>query len=106
MRKIKKNDEVIVLTGADKGACGKILKVVDAGKRVIVEGVHVIKKHVKPNPNKNQAGGILEREAPIPMQNVAIFNRLTNKKDKVCFKILEGKMVRYFKSTGELIDIV
>ena len=104
MRKIKRNDEVIVLTGRDKGKRGKVNRVL-ADDRLIVAGVQMIKKHQKPNPQMGIAGGIIEKEAPIHTSNVAIFNPSTNKADRVGFKILEdGKKIRVFKSNGEAID--
>jgi large subunit ribosomal protein L24 len=104
MRKIKREDEVIVLTGKDKGKRGKVVQVLD-DNRVLVAGVNIIKKHQKPNPQRNEQGGIQEREAPIQVSNVAIFNGATSKADRVGFKILEGgRKVRIFKSTGEVID--
>lgn len=112
MRKIKKDDSVIVIAGKSKGVQGKVLRVVNkvkSGKEVVkllVEGANLVKKHVKPNPNTNTTGGIVEREAPIAISNVAVFNPVTKKADKVGIKILEdGRKVRYFKSNGELVDI-
>lgn len=106
MFKIKKNDEVIVLAGKDKGKRGKVLKIFPAKKRLLVEGVSLIKKHVKPNPQTNTSGGIVTREASIDISNVAIFNPMTNKADRVGFKFLEsGKKVRFYKSNNEVIDI-
>ena len=104
MRKIKREDDVIVLTGKDKGKRGKVVQVLD-DNRVVVAGVNIIKKHQKPNPQRNEQGGIQEREAPIQVSNVAIFNAATSKADRVGFKILEdGRKVRFYKSTGEVID--
>ena len=104
MRKIKREDEVVVLTGKDKGKRGKVVKVLD-DSRVLVAGVNIIKKHQKPNPQRNEQGGIQEREAPIQVSNVGIFNNATSKADRVGFKILEdGRKVRIYKSTGEVID--
>lgn len=104
MRKIKRDDDVIVLAGKDKGKRGKVTKVLD-DSRVLVAGINIIKKHQKPNPQRNQTGGIVEKEAPIQVSNVAIFNAATSKADRVGFKILEdGTKVRVFKSTGEVID--
>lgn len=104
MRKIKREDEVVVLTGKDKGKRGKVVQVLD-DNRVLVAGINIIKKHQKPNPQRNEQGGIQEREAPIQVSNVAIFNGATSKADRVGFKILEdGRKVRVFKSTGEVID--
>lgn len=104
MRKIKRDDEVIVLTGRDKGKRGKVAKVVD-DSRLLIGGINIVKKHQKPNPQANVQGGIVEKEAPIQVSNVAIYNAATNKADRVGFKILEdGSKVRVFKSTGEVID--
>jgi large subunit ribosomal protein L24 len=103
MRKIKRNDEVIILTGKDKGKRGKILRVL-ASDRVIVSGINMVKRHTKPNPAKNEAGGIVEKEASIAISNVAIVNPETNKADRVGFKFLEdGTKVRFFKSSGAVV---
>ncbi|KAF7599218.1 MAG: 50S ribosomal protein L24 [Candidatus Dactylopiibacterium carminicum] len=103
MNKIRKGDEVVVLTGKDKGRRGVVLRRVDA-ERVVVEGVNRVKKHTKPNPVKGQVGGIVEKEMPIHVSNVGLFNPATQKADRVGFKLLEdGKKVRVFKSNGELI---
>ena len=99
MRKIKTDDEVIVIAGKDKGKRGKVARVLD-DQRVVVSGVNVIKKHTKPNPQANIAGGIVEKEAPIQVSNVAIFNSETNKADRVGFKVEDGKKIRVFKSNG------
>lgn len=105
MYKIKKDDEVMILTGKNRGAHGKVLRVLRKESKLIVEGVNIIKKHVKPNPNANTEGGIVKREAPIHISNVAIYNQATKKPDHVKFKILEsGKKVRCYKSNGECID--
>jgi len=105
MRKIKKDDEVIVLAGKDKGKRGTVLRVVDDG-HVVVENINTVKRHTKGNPQMGQAGGILDKEMPIDVSNVALFNSQTEKGDRVGFKILEdGRKVRYFKSTGEVVDI-
>jgi large subunit ribosomal protein L24 len=104
MRKIKREDDVIVLTGRDKGKRGKVAKVVDES-RVIIGGVNIVKKHLKPNPQAGVQGGIVEKEMPIQVSNIAIYNAATNKADRVGFKILEdGSKVRVFKATGEVID--
>ncbi|MGH1371348.1 MAG: 50S ribosomal protein L24 [Cellvibrionaceae bacterium] len=104
MRKIKRDDEVIVVAGRDKGKRGKVVNVL-ADDRLLVSGVHMIKKHQKPNPQLGVAGGIVEKEAPIQISNVAIFNSATGKADRVGFKILEdGTKVRVFKSNGEAVD--
>ena len=107
MRKIKKNDEVVVLTGKNRKVHGKVLRVVAKGTKVVVEGVNLLKKHVKPNPNTQTQGGIIKREAPVHISNVAIYNPGTRKADRVVFKVLQdGKKVRCFKSNGELIEVV
>jgi len=104
MKKIKRDDEVIVTTGKDKGKRGKVLKVLADG-RVIVSGVNMVKKHTKPNPMLGTPGGIVEKEAPIQVSNVAIFNPQTGKADRVGFQIREdGTKVRIFKSTKEAVD--
>ncbi|MEW5007949.1 MAG: 50S ribosomal protein L24 [Cycloclasticus sp.] len=104
MNKIKKGDEVIVLTGKDKGKTGVILSVVSADK-VLVEGINTVKKHQKPNPNKGIDGGIVEKQMPINVSNVAIYNPQTKKADRVGFRVLEdGKKVRFFKSNNEVLD--
>jgi len=104
MLKIKRDDEVIVITGKDNGKRGKVLSVLE-NDRLLVSGVNIIKKHTKPNPQAGVAGGIIEKEAPIQLSNVAIFNAATGKADRVGFKNLEdGKKVRFFKSNNELVD--
>ncbi|SDK36157.1 MULTISPECIES: 50S ribosomal protein L24 [Ferrimonas] len=100
--KIRRNDEVVVLAGKDKGKRGKVTLVLSDGK-VIVEGVNLVKKHQKPNPHMGVAGGIIEKEAAIDASNVAIFNPATSKGDRVGFRLEEGKKVRFFKSNGELV---
>ncbi len=101
--KIRRDDEVIVLAGKDKGKRGKVLSVVAESGRVFVEGINLIKKHQKPVPQLNQAGGIVENEASIDVSNVAIYNSETGKADRVGFKIEDGKKLRIFKSTGKTI---
>lgn len=104
MQKLKREDEVIVLTGRDKGKRGKIVTIRDDG-RAIVAGVNMVKRHTRPNPNIGEQGGIKEKEAPIDVSNLAIFNTDTSKADRVGFKVLEdGKKVRIYKSTQEVID--
>jgi len=104
MNKIRKGDEVIVTTGKDKGKRGAVLNVLDTG-RVVVEGVNKAKRHTRPNPIKGVNGGILEKEMSIHVSNVALFNRATQKADRVGFKMLEdGRKVRVFKSSGEVVD--
>ncbi|ART80671.1 50S ribosomal protein L24 [Oceanisphaera avium] len=101
--KIRRDDEVIILTGKDKGKRGKVTKVlVEAGK-VVVAGINLNKKHQKPNPQLGQAGGIIEQEAPLDVSNVALFNSATGKADRVGFRFEDEKKVRFFKSTGELV---
>jgi large subunit ribosomal protein L24 len=104
MRKIKCNDEVIVITGKDKGKRGTVTRLVGDNK-VVVSGINIVKRHTKPNPNANVAGGIVEKEAALDISNVAIFNAESKKADRVGFKILEdGKKKRVFKSTNKEID--
>lgn len=104
MKKLKKDDEVIVLTGRDKGKRGKVVDIRDDG-RAIVGGVNIVKRHTKPNPNAGEQGGIKEQEAPIQISNLAIFNTSTDKADRVGFKVQDdGKKVRIFKSSQEVID--
>lgn len=104
MNKIKKGDEVIVLTGKDKGNRGKVTRI-DADGKVMVQGVNLAKKHQKPNPAKGVTGGIIEKEMPIDISNVGIYNPETQKADRIGFKFLDdGKKVRFFKSTNEIVD--
>jgi len=103
MNKIRSGDEVIVLTGRDKGKRGKVLARVDAD-HLSVEGVNLVKKHVKPNPMKGTTGGVISKTMPIHQSNVAIYNATTAKADRVGIKLLaDGKKVRVFKSSGEQI---
>ncbi len=104
MNKIKSDDEVIVIAGKDKGKRGKVLKIV-GDDRVLVSGINMIKRHTKPNPQAGVAGGIVEKEAPLQVSNVAIFNPSTNKADRVGVRVEGDKRVRFFKSNGELVDI-
>ena len=100
MNKIRKGDEVIVITGKDKGKRGVVLSVGEG--KVVVEGINLVKKHTKPNPLKGTTGGIVEKAMPIHQSNVAIFNAATGKADRVGIKVLaDGKKVRVFKSSGE-----
>ena len=101
--KIRRDDEVVVLAGKDKGKQGKVLKVLIADNRVIVEGVNLVKKHQKPNPKLGEAGGIVEKEASIHVSNVAVVNPATGKADRVGFRFEDEKKVRFFKSNGELV---
>lgn len=104
-KKIRKDDDVVVIAGKDKGRQGRVLKVLSNGK-VLVEGVNVVKKHQRGNPQTQAQGGIIEREAPLQVSNVAIVDPATGKASRVGFKVLEdGQKVRYFKSSGEIIDV-
>ncbi|AXK38559.1 50S ribosomal protein L24 [Crenobacter cavernae] len=102
MRKIRKGDDVIVLTGKDKGKRGTVLRVLE--DKLVVEGVNIAKKHQKPNPIRGVAGGVVEKTMPLHISNVAIFNPATQKADRVGIKQLEdGRKVRVFKSSGEVV---
>lgn len=103
MRKIKRDDEVIVLAGKERGKRGKVQKVLDNNK-LLVSGINMIKKHTKPNPQLGVPGGIVEKEAPIEVSNVAIFNPDTKKADRVGFKVDGDTKVRVYKSSGQAID--
>lgn len=106
MRKIKKGDEVIVVTGRDKGRRGTVLRVIPEEDRLLVENINVVKRHTKGDPNKGVAGGILEKEMPIHLSNVMMFNPATSKGDRVGIRTLEdGRKVRYFKSNNEVLDV-
>ncbi len=111
MKRIKTGDTVIVTAGKSKGHVGKVLRVVNGMlEKVVVEGANMMKKHVKPNPQLEQKGGIISREAPLHVSNVALYNPITKKADKVGFKFLEKEgntlKVRYFKSNNEIVDLV
>ncbi|MBW7859992.1 MAG: 50S ribosomal protein L24 [Rhodocyclaceae bacterium] len=104
MNKIRKGDEVFVLSGKDKGRRGTVVRRVD-DEHVVVEGVNVVKKHVRPNPMKGQVGGIVDKAMPIHISNIALFNPATQKGDRVGIRVLEdGRKARFFKSNGELVD--
>ena len=112
MNKIKTGDEVIVTTGKDKGRIGKVLSLVEknhkpfSGLWAVVEGIKIIKKHVKGNPEANKPGGIIQQESALHVSNIALLNPVTRKADKVGFKQLaDGKKVRYFKSNNEVVDV-
>ena len=106
IRRLKKGDEVIVLTGRNRGQRGNVRSVDAANERVVVEGVNIVKRQTKPNPQKGATGGIMEKEMPIHVSNVALFNPVTGKGDRVGVKRLEdGRKVRVFKSTGEVVDL-
>ena len=105
MKRIHKGDEVIVTTGRSKGTRGHVLQVLE-GDRLLIENVNMVKRHTKPDPGRNKPGGIVEKEGPIHVSNVAMFNPATGKADRIGFKSLEdGNKVRVFKSTGEAVDI-
>jgi len=104
MEKIKKGDDVIVIAGRDRGKRGTVLKIVDA-RHLVVEGINRVKKHQRPNPTKGLTGGIVDKDMPIDISNVALFNPQTKKADRVGFKLMEGgRKVRVFKSNGEMVD--
>ncbi|MDR3214497.1 MAG: 50S ribosomal protein L24 [Azoarcus sp.] len=104
MNKIRKGDEVVVIAGKDLGRRGTVLRRV-GDERLLVEGINRVKKHARPNPLKGEVGGIVEKEAPIHISNVALFNPASQKGDRVGMRMLEdGRKVRFFKSSGELVD--
>jgi large subunit ribosomal protein L24 len=104
MEKLKKGDDVIVTAGRDKGKRGTVLRRID-DSHVVVEGVNRVKKHVRPNPMKGQTGGIVDKEMPIHVSNVALFNPQTKQADRVGIKVLpDGRRVRVFKSNGEMVE--
>lgn len=108
MKRIRKGDTVIVIAGKSKGHVGKVMRVLQ--EKLVVEGANLIKKHVKPNPNINQPGGIVTKEAALNVSNVAMYNPISHKADKVGFKFIEtngvSHKVRYFKSNDEIIDVL
>jgi large subunit ribosomal protein L24 len=105
MRKIRSSDEVVVITGKDKGRRGKVMQVLVEDGKVLVQGMNRVKKHVKPNPNAGVQGGIIEKEMPMDTSNVMLVNPATGKGDRVGFKLLDdGKKIRVFKSNGERVD--
>ncbi len=104
MEKIRKGDDVIVTTGKDKGKRGTVLRIVDA-RHLVVEGVNRVKKHQRPNPMKGLTGGIVDKDMPIDVSNIALYNPQTKKADRVGFKLMQdGRRVRVFKSNGEMVD--
>ncbi len=104
MNKIRKGDQVIINTGKDKGKTGTVTSILDSG-HVLVEGLNLAKKHAKPNPMKGVTGGIISKEMPLDISNVALFNNATQKADRVGFKTLDdGRKIRVFKSNGEAVD--
>ncbi len=105
MRKIKKGDQVIVRAGKEKGKQGTVLRVL-SNDRVLIENINIVKRHTRPNPNKGVTGGIVDKEAPIHISNVALYNPGVGKGERVGIKFLEdGRKVRYFKGSGEVADI-
>ncbi len=104
MRKIRRGDQVVVLAGRDKGKQGKVIRVLP-DDRVLVENVNIVKRHTRPNPARGVTGGIIDKEAPIHISNVALYNPATGKGERVGIKVLtDGRKVRYFKGTGEVVD--
>jgi large subunit ribosomal protein L24 len=105
MAKLRKGDEVVVRAGKDKGKRGTVLSVTP-DDRVLVEGINLVKRHMKPNPQRGMSGGIVEKEMPLHISNVGLYNTLEGKGDRVGYKYLEdGKKVRIYRSTGEVVDI-
>ena len=103
MNRIRKGDQVVVITGKDKGKQGEVVRVL--GDKLVVSNINVVKRHTKPNPQAGQPGGVIEREAPIHASNVMLFNPATGKGDRVAFKVLEdGRKLRVFRSSGEAVD--
>ncbi len=106
MKRIKKGDDVVVISGKDKGRRGTVLRVSDEAERVLVEGVNVVRKHQKPNPNAGVQGGIVEQERAVHVSNVKLYNPVTGKGDRIGIKTLEdGRKVRFFKSNNEVVDV-
>ena len=105
MKKIRKGDQVLVRTGKDKGKRGAVLRLL-ADDRVLVETINMVKRHTRPNPNKGVTGGIIEKEAPIHISNVALYNTSSGKGERVGFKTLaDGAKVRFFRKSGEVADV-
>jgi large subunit ribosomal protein L24 len=105
MKRLRKGDQVVVISGKDKGRQGTVLKVM-ADDQVLVESINMVKKHTKPNPMQGVEGGIVDKEMPLHVSNVMLFNPVSNKGDRVGIKVLEdGRKVRYFKSNGEVVDV-
>jgi large subunit ribosomal protein L24 len=105
MAKIKKGDDVIIRTGKDKGKSGRVVQILK-DEKVLVEGINQVKKNQKPNPNAGISGGIIVKDMPINISNIGLYNPETKKADRVGYKFLEdGKKVRYFKSTNEVVDV-
>ena len=105
MRRIRKGDDVMVMAGRDKGKRGTVLRIVDA-EHLVVEGTNKVKKHQRPNPMKGVTGGIVEKEMPLHVSNVALYNPGTKKPDRIGIRVMDdGRRVRYFKSNGEVVDV-
>jgi len=105
MRRIRKGDDVIVTAGRDKGKRGTVLRIVDS-EYVLVEGANKVKKHQRPNPMKGVTGGIIDKEMPLHVSNVALYNPATKKADRVGIRVMEdGRRARFYKSNGEVIDV-
>ena len=105
MNKIKKGDDVIIIAGKDKGKRGNVLRVLENG-RVMVDGINIVKKHVRPNPQAGEQGGIVEQEAAMDISNVALYDAASGKASRVGIKVLEdGKKVRVYRTSGEMVDV-
>jgi len=105
MNKIKKGDDVIVIAGKDKGKRGNVMRVLENG-RVMVDGINIVKKHVRPNPQAGETGGILEQEAAMDISNISLYDAASSKASRVGVKVLEdGKKVRVYKTSGEMVDV-
>jgi large subunit ribosomal protein L24 len=104
MRKIRKGDDVVVIAGKDKGRRGQVIRVLPERDRVVVENVNMVKKHERPNPQRGVQGGIIEKEMPLHVSNVAIYNPQSGQADRVGFRVEGDRKVRFFKSNNELID--
>ena len=102
MQKIKQGDEIVVITGKDKGKLSRVTKILENNK-VLVAGVNTVKKHQRGNPTMGVSGGIVEKDLPIHLSNIALYNPKTKKADRVGFKVEDGMKVRYFKSTNEVV---
>lgn len=104
MQKIKQGDDVIVIVGKDKGKLGRVSKIL-ADDKLIVDGINKVKKHQKGNPNIGVSGGIVEKDMPIHISNIALYNPKTKKADRIGFRFVDGKKVRFFKSTNEVVGV-
>ncbi len=105
MNRIKKGDDVIVIAGKDKGKRGNVMRVLDGG-RVMVDGINIVKKHVRPNPQAGETGGILEQEAAMNISNISLYDAASGKASRVGIKVLEdGEKVRIYKTSGEMVDV-